>query len=468
MRCHMLRRWRVFASRVAAKGRIVLACLGAVATVLAVLPRCGGRPAAARHTTPRRVTERHDMSEVAPRPPLKKLWESRGTYWSDWVSEAFERSVIVTDDGIYSLLEGIYVATDLRTGKRLWRKASPGGSLPSDFADDGEALYLVMGDKLLALAPRTGEERWSLPIDKLGGVPSVTPAEPFPGYANAPYPRFATPPEYSRPRAASGQFRSSFALPEYSGPNPVAARRGLLIYECGDFCIAALNTLTRKTSWAVRLPVEPFAVDAHFPVRVRPVMVGDRWLIVADEGGIYGIAMQTGQLLWRYPNGRHYDVAGIAADRSRVYYAAVMGEVGALDLETGQRLWKREPKNPLVHQPPPVPIGNLAVFVADGIIHAVNAANGSRRWDFTLPSAWELLMVPTVYGGQVFLHTGAALIALDSSGRKIWTWKTPEEDTLGNPMRVTVFKDGVLLHNSGAVVCYGMARSGQAVPARHE
>jgi outer membrane protein assembly factor BamB len=137
-----------------------------------------------------------------------------------------------------------------------------------------------------------------------------------------------------------------------------------------------------------------------------------------------------------------------------------MGEMGALDLETGQRLWRREPKEPLIHQPPPVPIGDLAVLVADGIIHAANAADGSRRWDFTLPSAIGLVVVPTVYGGQIFLHTGPTLIALDSSGRRIWTWKTPEEDTLGNPMRVTVFKDGVLLHDSGAVICYGMTRAG--------
>ena len=197
-------------------------------------------------------------------------------------------------------------------------------------------------------------------------------------------------------------------------------------------------------------------------------MVGDRWLIVTDEGGIYGIEMQTGQLLWQYPDGRHYDVAGIAADSSRVYYAAVMGEMGALDLETGQRLWRREPKEPLIHQPPPVPLGNLAVFVADGILHAVNAADGTRRWDFTPPSDRGLGMVPTVYGGQIFLHTGATLMALDSSGRRIWTWNTPEEDTLGNPMRVTVFKDGVLLHDSGTVVCYGMTKSALAIAAQHE
>jgi len=450
MRCHALRCCRAFASRLAGKGGIVLACLGAIATVLAVFPTCGGRPsrpAAARHTAPRSLTERHDVPEVAPRPPFKKLWESRETDSREWLSEIDGLPIIVTDDAIYRPLAESYVATDLRTGKRLWQKTTAHG-YPSDLAYDGETLYLVMGNNLLAVVPRTGKQRWSLPIKKLGAVPYLAPAEPFPGFADPPYRRFATPPEYS-------------TLPAAESVNPVAARPGLLVYECGHFCIAALNTRTRKTSWAVRLPVESFAIDAHFPVRVRPIMVGDRWLIVTDEGGIYGIEMQTGQLLWQYPDGRHYDVAGIAADSSRVYYAAVMGEMGALDVGTGLPLWKRETKEPVFNHAPPLPLGNISVFVAvDGVLHAVNAADGTRRWDFTPPNDGGLgLLAPTAYGGQIFLHTGATLMALDTSGRKIWAWNTPEEDTLRNPMRVTVFKDGVLLHEWGTFIYYAMTKS---------
>jgi outer membrane protein assembly factor BamB len=172
------------------------------------------------------------------------------------------------------------------------------------------------------------------------------------------------------------------------------------------------------------------------------------------------IEIKTGRLRWRYPPDLGYiteynGVGAMAADGARLYFAGP--EVGARDLKTGTLLWKAASRRAPIMEAP-APIGRLALFVGkDGWLHAVNAADGKPRWKFRSPEGKLYLSGPTVYGGPIFLHTGKALIALDASGKQLWTWRTPAGD-VQNPTRIDVFNDGVLLHEWGNFAYYAMAK----------
>jgi len=383
--------------------------------------------------------------EVAPHPPFRRVWLSRADFAAeDTGPEGLYGGPLITDRVLYRVLHegGAVRAVDHRTGKVLWQKQTERGSIP---AYDGKTVYVAAKGKLVACDALTGHERWSVPL--LADLPP-----------------------------AARQIELS----------PIAARPGSVF--CGRHrLIVAFDTTKRKRTWTIELPYMPqaFTIRGRPYYYVRPIIAADRYLIFTGDFGIVCIEIEIGRLRWHYPpEGRsarrpgepdlvvpYYAVSGIAADSARLYFmgagAGTGGpETGALDLRTGRLLWKAATMWTPARQAP-APLRGLALFVGkDRRLHAVNAADGKPRWEFASPEGKLHLSRPTVYGGQIFLHTGKALMALDASGRTLWTWRTQDGDT-PNPTRITVFNDGVLLHERGTFVYYAMVKPPAAKAIEH-
>ena len=110
---------------------------------------------------------------------------------------------------------------------------------------------------------------------------------------------------------------------------------------------------------------------------------------------------------------------GPAVDGQHVYGTNSVGEVVALDLATGHRVWKRQLKQPLSGG---TAAGNGLVLVSatNGTLYALAEHDGIERWHVQLSS--EVLAAPVVAGDLVVVRTvDGKLYGLEAtSGAQRW------------------------------------------------
>src|SRR5438034_6151234 len=111
----------------------------------------------------------------------------------------------------------------------------------------------------------------------------------------------------------------------------------------------------------------------------------DEWRQFRGTPGLTGVATSTPpaslKMLWTFETGDVIDSSAAIADG--VVYAGVgKGDLIAVDLASGKLRWKYSTGNYLGESSPAV--GSNAVYIADldGLLHAVNARDGTRLWTF--------------------------------------------------------------------------------------
>ena len=105
-------------------------------------------------------------------------------------------------------------------------------------------------------------------------------------------------------------------------------------------------------------------------------------------------------LAWTYDAGESIDSSASIVDGT-VYVGSQLGELHAVDLETGKLRWKYNTGEPIGESSPAVHDG--IVFIGDlgGTIHAVDAETGDGRWTFATES--EVKSSPVVVDGKVLI-----------------------------------------------------------------
>ncbi len=164
-----------------------------------------------------------------------------------------------------------------------------------------------------------------------------------------------------------------------------------------------------------------------------PAVVADAIYVASIDGGVTRIDPSTGRTVWRVDAGRSIS-AGPGADVNIVVVGTDKGDVLAFDAN-GKALWTARVATEVI-SPPRVSDGVVAVFVGDGSIHALNAADGTRKWvvQRTVPS----LTIRNYAGGTgarggLFLGTaGGRLLAMD-----ILTGIVGWDGTVANPKGAT-------------------------------
>ncbi|WP_312914748.1 outer membrane protein assembly factor BamB [Stenotrophomonas sp.] len=117
---------------------------------------------------------------------------------------------------------------------------------------------------------------------------------------------------------------------------------------------------------------------------------------------------------------------GPAVADGRVYAAALLGGVHALDLQTGKQVWEyspaKEKKKPKLRLSggPAVGEGLVVIGTLDGQVIALDASNGAEKWKAKVPG--EVIAAPAVAQGLVFVRSNdGRTTALDAAtGEQRW------------------------------------------------
>ncbi len=122
---------------------------------------------------------------------------------------------------------------------------------------------------------------------------------------------------------------------------------------------------------------------------------------------------------WRYYSEAGFDVPPAFADE-KVFAADSNGILHAIDAATGKRRWHcqlgdRATSPPVIHQ------GMVYVGDVDGVLYAVDAAKGELRWKFE--SGHTIYAAATIIeNGLLLANEAGDVILLNFQGQKQWAW----------------------------------------------
>jgi outer membrane protein assembly factor BamB len=199
-----------------------------------------------------------------------------------------------------------------------------------------------------------------------------------------------------------------------------------------------------------------------------PAVLADAIYAAAQDGAIVRLDPANGRSVWRISAEQKLS-AGVGADATLVVVGTDKGDVLAFTPD-GKPAWKARVSTEVV-APPRVADGVVVVFTGDGRIHALNAADGARKW--INQRATPALIVRNYAGGVVsrgglFAGTaGGHLLALDV-GTGIVGW----DATVANPKGATELeriadvtglplvleRDVCAVAYQGRVACFDLAR----------
>ncbi|MFN9497207.1 MAG: PQQ-binding-like beta-propeller repeat protein [Erythrobacteraceae bacterium] len=163
-----------------------------------------------------------------------------------------------------------------------------------------------------------------------------------------------------------------------------------------------------------------------------PVVGGNKLFAEGTDGVIVAFDKNTGAKLWTRGDGEMTkDQApsafggGVSYEAGKLYATNGVGEVKALNADTGEVLWKVTPAGPL-RGSPTIAFGQLFVMTQDNQIIALNIADGSLVWDesgSTTQSGVFGVAAPSAGQGTVIAgYSSGELSAYRyENGRTLWS-----------------------------------------------
>ncbi|MGE0409491.1 MAG: PQQ-binding-like beta-propeller repeat protein [Amphiplicatus sp.] len=179
-------------------------------------------------------------------------------------------------------------------------------------------------------------------------------------------------------------------------------------------------------------------------ILTSPPVAADGKLYVTDaETRVLALDMATGERLWRAelapkikekfrvreifsgPNPAEIGFGGGAAiDSGRVFVTSGFGFVAALDAETGEEIWRVETDAP-IRTPPTAYRGAVYVVTNTNEFIALNAETGARLWDYQsyVETARILSSSSPAAAGDLVVapfSSGEVVALLTDTGRPVW------------------------------------------------
>lgn len=183
----------------------------------------------------------------------------------------------------------------------------------------------------------------------------------------------------------------------------------------------------------------------------HPAIADGRVYAAAVDGGVHALDLKTGQSLWRYASELPLS-GGPGAGEGLVVVGSLEGDVIALDAATGAEKWKAKVGNEVLAAPA---IGGGTVYVHsnDGRVTAFDAATGERRWFYSVE-----VPVLTVRGtGPVTIGPGIVFVGNDNGkltalsatdGGVLWSTPVAEPDGRSELERMADVDGAVVIDNT--------------------
>lgn len=182
-------------------------------------------------------------------------------------------------------------------------------------------------------------------------------------------------------------------------------------------------------------PARVFSVNVAGSSKQRrlasaPVIGGGRLYAVGTDGRITAFDAATGASSWSYQADFTDDLrpaafgGGVSYDSGTLYGTDGVGNVYALNGETGAVLWKVKPGGPL-RGAPTIAYDNVFVMTQDNQLFALNAANGAVNWQesgsTTQAGVFGVAAPAAGQGTVVAGYTSGELVAYRyENGRNLW------------------------------------------------
>jgi len=199
-----------------------------------------------------------------------------------------------------------------------------------------------------------------------------------------------------------------------------------------------------------------------------PAVLPDAIYAAAEDGTVIRLDPANGRNVWRIYAGQKLS-AGVGADATLIAVGTDKGDVLAF-LPDGKPAWRGRVSTEVV-APPLVVDGVVIVFTGDGSLHALNAADGTRKW--VNQRATPALIVRNYAGGiarrgGLFVGTaGGHLLAMD-----VLTGLVGWDATVANPkgateleriadvtgMPLVLEREACAVAYQGRVACFDLVR----------
>lgn len=183
----------------------------------------------------------------------------------------------------------------------------------------------------------------------------------------------------------------------------------------------------------------------------HPAIADGRVYAAAVDGGVHALDLKTGQSVWRYASELPLS-GGPGAGEGLVVVGSLEGDVIALDAATGAEKWKAKVGNEVLAAPA---IGGGTVYVHsnDGRVTAFDATTGERRWFYSVE-----VPVLTVRGtGPVTVGPGIVFVGNDNGnltalsatdGGVLWSTPVAEPDGRSELERMADVDGAVVIDNT--------------------
>ena len=160
-----------------------------------------------------------------------------------------------------------------------------------------------------------------------------------------------------------------------------------------------------------------------------PVAPASRWSQFRGTPALTGVSSaevpQNLDLLWTFDAGESIDSSAAIVDGT-VYVGTYLGELIAVDLETGEPKWRYQATPDVGIGESSPAVGDGLVFVGDlaGLLHAVDSDTGEGVWTFQTEG--EIKSSPVVVGEHVLVgsYDGYLYNLLATDGTLVWKYET--------------------------------------------
>ncbi len=229
---------------------------------------------------------------------------------------------------------------------------------------------------------------------------------------------------------------------------------GVLYAGCDDSCLYAVDAATGQGLWRFRTLA---------PLRSTPAVSGGLVCFTGGDGSFYALSAADGNPVWEFATrGEHpYSRGGLfgltgrdtvladpwdffhsspAVSAGAVYFGSGDGSLYALDLASGQEIWRFQTGD-AVHGSPAVSEGKVFIGGYDTYLYALEAASGKEIWRFATgeDTAGALMRgiqgSPAVDRGAVYFGSrDGHVYALEAeSGKLLWSYSTLPSWVVGSP-----------------------------------
>jgi outer membrane protein assembly factor BamB len=310
----------------------------------------------------------HESSiEQGPIAPLREAWHVK----SPDPESSFTTWPVAKNGVVYASSGPGVIAVDARTGARRWFVAPEEGQTQVAPALEGGSLQIPLPfGRILALAVDSGKELWRFQADDdLDASPTLADGRLYFGST------FGK--QFYSVDASSGRLAWTVSTGDFYADSVPAVSQGMVVFSIQHSETSKVNLLALAADTGAEL----WRVEQE-EANSSPSILGSSVVFGGGDFFAYALDLKTGQEIWKSPVEDKFGVRNMPAIAfGDVFLADRIGNIYRLDGQTGKREWIFKDTEGAMDQSFPVIAGKTLFIGSDaGFLYALDADSGRLLW----------------------------------------------------------------------------------------